>query len=222
MRGRRGVVSVTVTALAAVLLSGCGKPTERPLRPEQVTAFDELYAANCVGCHGVDGRRGVVSPLNDSAYLAFVSDRYLGEVIGRGVPGTPMPAFARAAGGTLTDGQVHALVDGMKHRWGRVSGSAERIEPTIDAPDPDRGHRAFGAFCARCHGADGRGASAGSVVDAAFLSLTSNQAMTTSIYAGHVEYGIRSTREYAPGQSVTPQEIADMVAWLATHRGHHE
>ena len=60
------------------LLTGCdqlpGKPTaqHRWMAPSQVVDFSQLYADNCAGCHGTDGRLGAALPLHDPLYLALV------------------------------------------------------------------------------------------------------------------------------------------------------
>ena len=95
--------AIVLASLAAVLLAGCdwmpGKPTEaeRPVLPDQVVSFDVLYGQHCAGCHGADGRFGAALALNDPLYLALVSDDRLTQIIGQGVPGTAMPAFAKSS-----------------------------------------------------------------------------------------------------------------------------
>src|SRR5262245_59760515 len=73
--------STTPFLVAVVLLAlatGCdrlpGKPTpeDRWKRATEVTDFSQLYALNCSGCHGADGRLGAARPLNDPLYLALV------------------------------------------------------------------------------------------------------------------------------------------------------
>src|SRR5262249_31150404 len=110
MRARRPAIAWLLCAGA--LVAGCGRPGEIEPRPDQMTDFAALYASNCAGCHGMNGRRGVAQPLNDPAYLSLVSDATLRNVIARGVPSTPMAAFGREAGGSLTAAQVNALVEG--------------------------------------------------------------------------------------------------------------
>ena len=51
------------TLLASLLFllgagAGCKIRTEEYLRPDQVTDFKTLYAENCSGCHGENGRLG--------------------------------------------------------------------------------------------------------------------------------------------------------------------
>ena len=88
----RGIALATLVIL--VLATGCdrlpGKPTpEERWRPAtEVTDFSQLYALNCAGCHGADGRLGAARPLNDPLYLALVSAATLRAMIAQGVPGT--------------------------------------------------------------------------------------------------------------------------------------
>src|SRR2546426_8526921 len=121
----RLIVTAAATLLIVGLSASCdrlpGKPNEaaRWKRPTEVVDFNHLYAQNCSGCHGADGRLGAARPLNDPLYLALVGEDTLRWVIARGVPGTSMPAFAQAAGGSLTDQQIDILVKEMRGRWAR-------------------------------------------------------------------------------------------------------
>jgi cytochrome c oxidase cbb3-type subunit III len=106
-------------AIAIALLAGCdpqGKPNpdDRPVPPKDVLNFEELFKRNCAGCHGADGDYGPAPPLRDSLFRAGVPERELERVISAGRPGTPMPAFALANGGTLTPQQVQVLVHTIK------------------------------------------------------------------------------------------------------------
>jgi mono/diheme cytochrome c family protein len=106
-------------ALVVTLLSGCdapGKPNsaDRPVPPEKVLEFATLYKTNCAGCHGADGEYGPAPPLNDSLFRSLVPAKDLERVVSAGRPGTPMPAFALANGGTLTAAQIRVLVYEIK------------------------------------------------------------------------------------------------------------
>ncbi len=213
-----------LTAIAA--LPACdrlpGRPTEaeRFVRPDAVTSFADLYAANCAGCHGDDGRGGAAQPLRDPLYLAVVPADALRRVIAEGVPGTMMPAFAAHHGGPLTDEQVGLLVDGMRSRWADPDGFVNTRLPrwTVSPGDVRRGARVFASACARCHGADGTGGSAGSVVDPWFLALSSDQALRTNVIAGRPDLGQPDFRTVDPSGPLNDRQIDDLVAWLASHR----
>jgi mono/diheme cytochrome c family protein len=221
--------ALLATLVLVIASAGCARPEESAVRPEDVMDFNTLFKTNCAGCHGTDGRQGVAQQLNDPLFLAVASDASLRDVISNGRPGTPMTAFARESGGLLTREQVQALVDGMKRSWGGTPPPADSPPPPYSedeaiakglAPgEATRGRSAFASYCARCHGADGKGGtSGGSVVDDSFLALTSSQSLRTTIIAGHAAQGISGWR-YAEGRPMTPQEISDLVAWLSTHRG---
>ena len=227
-RCRRAWLAVAIVTLFA----GCGKPLEPEVRPEQVMDFALLYERNCAGCHGIDGRQGAAQQLNDAVYLAIASDARIEQVVSRGVAGTSMLPFGKSSGGTLTDDQIRALVAGMRRHWeqpDRLSGvvlpaySAEDAVGRGSAPgDSDRGQQAYATHCARCHGPGGRGGSAGSIVDEAFLALTSDQALRTTVITGHAHESTAGWRGYAPGRPMSPQEISDVVAWIGSHRGRHD
>ena len=208
-------------AMAAVLC-GCRGPEEPAPRPEQVLDFKILFADNCAGCHGTDGSHGAARPLNDPLYQALANKDALRQTISSGRPGTPMPAFAKSAGGSLTDQQVEVLVDGMQTQWGKPAEFSSTALPPYRATEPgdaNRGAVVYQTYCARCHGPEGRGgANAASIVDASFLALASDQGLRTSVIAGRSDMGVPDWRSDVPGQPMKPQEISDVVAWLIAHR----
>lgn len=219
-------VLALIGALAAFWGTGCdrlpGRPdvAERYQRPTEIMDFATLYGQNCSGCHGAEGRLGPSRPLADPLYLAYAGAARLREIVAQGVAGTPMPAFAESAGGTLTDAQIAALVREIYERWGdaaRVKGVS--LPPYVASAAPTAGgDRAFAAFCAGCHGADGSGgAKGGSVVDPNFLAVVSDQMLRTSVVAGRTDLGMPDWRE-AGERPMTPQEIADVVAWMTARR----
>ena len=217
------------------LAMGCdrlpGKPTleERWMPTTEVTDFSQLYALNCSGCHGADGRLGAARPLNDPLYLALMSNESLREMIAQGVPGTAAPAFAQRIGGPLTDKQIDILIEGMRSRWGATESFKNVALPPYSSRnagakgsvpgDPQRGAVAYQTYCAQCHGKDGSGGpKGGSVINPAYLALISDQALRTTVIVGRSDLGMPDWRAYIPGQPMSAQEISDVVAWLASHR----
>lgn len=208
---------------AMVLLVGCGHPPEQYTLPDQVTDFSALYQANCAGCHGQDGRHGAARPLNDGLYLALIGKEKLREVIAQGVPNTAMPPFAQDQGGTLTEEQLSVLADEMQTRWAGTREFADITLPPYAANlgDVKQGEVAFRKNCASCHGEDGAGnleRKGGTAVDPAYLALVSDQSLRTTVIVGRSDQGIPNWRSYVADQAMTPQEISDVVAWLAAHR----
>src|SRR6266542_3855504 len=113
------ITPLFLALMSLVLTIACdrlpGKPDQaaRWKRPTEVMDFNQLYAQNCSGCHGAEGRLGAARPLNDPLYLALVNDETLQQVVAQGVPKTAMPAFVQQRGGNLTDDQIKVLVQGM-------------------------------------------------------------------------------------------------------------
>ena len=235
MSRRCAAYVIAAMALALLALVGCDampgrpRPADRPTLPSQVMGFVELYGQSCAGCHGTDGRLGAARPLHDPIYLALVPQDRLRTIIAQGVPGTAMPGFALAAGGPLTEAQLDALIQEMLKRWSRPLPSPDVPLPpyaatagaasALHAGDPEPGLKVYTEACASCHGADGKGgAKGGSVVDAAYLALVSDQALRTAVIAGRTDLGMPDWRAYIPGQPLTAQQISDVVAWLVSQR----
>ncbi len=218
-----------VAAVAAFLicvLAGCdslpGKPkeSERPINPSQVKSFAVLYGQNCAGCHGAGGSFGAATELANPTYQALVDDTTLTRIVSQGVAGTAMPPFAQNAGGYLSDAQIAILIDGMRRRW--KSGAPLKDAPPYAAAGGDsaRGAQVFAHSCASCHGPDAKGGprASGSIVDPSYLMLVSDQALRTLVIAGRRDLGHPDWREYPPGQPLTAQQVADVIAWLAAKR----
>jgi len=211
----------------ALALYGCGarfpgqpSPDDQIQRPDKVTSFTALYGANCAGCHGAEGRGGAAQALRDPLYLAIADDFTIRRVVRSGVPGTAMPAFAQSAGGMLTDAQIDAIVAGIRSSWAKPAAAGADLPPyaSPDTGDAKRGAGVYAAYCAACHGANGRGGKASSIVDGSFLALVSNQSLRTTVIVGRPELGAPDFRGNVAGKAMSAQEVSDVVAWLAAQR----
>jgi len=216
--------------LAAVFLicAGCsnlpGRPTPEsiPIDPDNVTDFNLLYGKNCSGCHGAELKNGAALSLGDPVYLAIADDVTLHKVVTNGIPGTSMPAFAKSAGGMLTDGQVDIIVRGIRQRYSRPDALAGVTPPpyvATESGDATRGAAVYDTFCASCHGPGGKGGGkASSIVDGSFLALLTDQELRTLVIVGRPDLGAPDWRNNVPGRPMSSQEISDVVAWLSAKR----
>ena len=215
-------------ALGMMLPSGCSSPPGQPrkaseiLAPSEVMEFRTLYAENCAGCHGTEGRGGAAIALADPVYLAIADDTALRKVIANGVRGTSMPAFAQSAGGMLTDKQIDVITREMRSRWSRpgiLDGANPPSYAAKSAGSVQHGEVVYGTYCASCHGPQGQGGPKGSAIsNDSFLALVSDQGLRTIVITGRRELGAPDWRGNVPGKPMSDQEITDVVAWLASRR----
>ena len=218
----------TVAAFSMTLLSACSAPHGRPTEdsedpaPSEIRDFKTLYAENCAGCHGTDGRGGAAVALADPVYLAIVDERSMRKVIANGVHGTSMPAFAQSAGGMLTDKQIDVLTCEIRSGWSRpgvLDGANPPSYAAKSSGDVQRGEASYRTYCSSCHGPQGQGGPKGSAItNDSFLALVSDQGLRTITIAGRPELGAPDWRGNVPGKPMSDQEITDVVAWLVSYR----
>lgn len=222
----RGLISFA--AVVALLAAGCRRFPGQPEGSADAgaargsSAFTIIYAQNCAGCHGTDGKGGPALALANPIYLALVPDASMQRTIATGVHGTMMPAFSIANGGILTDAEINVMVRGLKETWGQSGLGVVSEAPPYSSQltgNVQRGARSFTASCARCHGDSGEGGRrAGAVVDDSFLALVSDQGLRTTILAGRPDLGHPDWRGEGGIKPLTDQELTDIVAWLTSKR----
>jgi mono/diheme cytochrome c family protein len=215
-------------------LPGQPNPADKFKRPEEIKDFGKLFEQNCAGCHGADGKLGPAPPLNDPVFLAIVPDEVLRQTITKGRPGTPMPAFARTHGGTLTEDQVEILAAGLKLKW---QDPAKKIDaasyppyllPAGIAGQPEDGAKLFAVACATCHGDKGQGGKrddqpVGAINDWAFLSLCSDQVLRRYIITGRPDLGMpdckdMNWRKYPDFKPLTNNDVTALTNLLIEWR----
>lgn len=112
-----------------------------------------LFASNCGGCHGSDGRGGEHAPdIATASDVQRLADSDLIAIAKNGVVGTGMPAFGRLGQEKLT-----AIVQYLRTLQGRRS--------DIKLPGNPKGGEALffgGARCSECHMVNGKGGFIGS------------------------------------------------------------
>ncbi len=151
---------------AASARTGTGS---EPVRAPEPPAYQDLlaegakvYAASCFVCHGGvgdgngPGAANLSTPardFTDKDWMSSQSDGVFYTSIQRGVPGTPMPAFA----GRLSEREIWAVT-------AYIRGFSPKVELQTDADRAEgteaqrlRGRKVFEAQCAGCHGQQGLG-----------------------------------------------------------------
>lgn len=215
------ILATLAVLVGAACSSSSGRPGPPAVRPDQIADFAFLYAENCAGCHGYEGKGGASTALSDPTFLAIADDAAIRRTASNGVPGTPMPAFAQSAGGMLTGEQIDILVRGIRS-WARPGLLRDANPPPYSTQTPgdsQRGAEVYATFCSACHGPNGRGGTkASSIVDRSYLSLLSDQYLRTTVITGRPELGAPDWRGDVPGRPMSAQEVSDVVAWLSSQR----
>jgi cytochrome c oxidase cbb3-type subunit III len=217
---RPAVLLAGCATAANLILAGCrpapGHPPPARLNPDQVIDFHALYGQNCAACHGANGQNGPAIDLANPEYQALIDDAMLRKWISNGMAGTEMPAFAQSAGGMLTDAQIDALIKGMRREWSMPDAFAGAVPPPYAQSGPgdvQRGEQAYQARCASCHAASPQ-----QITSPDYLALVGDQALRTILIAGRPDIGQPDWRHLRAGAPLSGQDVADIVAYLASLR----
>src|SRR5262249_5622602 len=144
------------------------------------------------------------------------------KVVTNGIAGTSMPAFAKSAGGMLTDDQIDVIIHGIRERYAKPNALAGVTLPpysTAEHGDASRGAAVYATFCSSCHGPGCKsGSKASSIGDRTFLAPPSDQEPRTLVIVGRPDPGAPDWRNDVPGKPMSAQEISDVVAWLSAQR----
>jgi len=179
-------------------------------RAAAVKAGRDLYADNCVACHGANGDGKVGPALNSRELLKMTADPTFFSLIRTGVPGTVMPAWGQTFGGPFTDEQTSQLVAFIR-AW---EPTAPQIAPIVVEPDPVRGATIFANTCFTCHGENGKGTTrAPAINDPARLKEFDDVWYRNTISHGRPAKGMPTW-----GTVLSPMQINDLVALLAAWR----
>ncbi len=168
----------------------------------------QLFAANCVACHGADGLgTGIAPALNDPLVREKTADD-ITRVITYGNTGTLMAGWSNV----LTTDEINALAT-LVGRWDEIPLGTI---PAPDVPIPVTeesialGSQLFSANCSRCHGPEGQGTPrAPSLNVKSFLTDTSDQAMQQI-----VTLGVPGTAMPSWGDRMMDAEIQAIVGFI--------
>lgn len=170
----------------------------------------DLYAENCVACHGENGGGEVGPALNSRQLLGMATDELLVSLIRTGVPGSLMPAWGQTFGGPFTDEQVTQIVAFIRS-W---EPTAPDIAPVVEEPDPERGAAIYARTCFICHDEDGSGAH----LAPALNDMERLQQLDDAWYRNTISRGRPAKGMPTWGTVLSPAQINDLVALLAAWR----
>jgi mono/diheme cytochrome c family protein len=167
-----------------------------------------LYAQECVACHGPDGLGSSLAPaLNDPAVRATPLDE-LEQILRNGVAGTLMAGWENV----LSDEEIAAAL-ALIEQWDQVPTGAIP-EPDLPVPVTEEslalGETLYATNCSRCHGPEGQGTQrAPSLNVKGYLGSTSDLALEQII-----TLGVPDTAMPAWGDRMSAAEIQAIVGFL--------
>jgi mono/diheme cytochrome c family protein len=210
-------------ALMVLLALGLGwlAPAMAQSGDEALEEGAQLYAENCLVCHGDQGQGRVGATLAKN-WPSIRPDLTIRAVIADGVPGSPMPAWSQAQGGLFSDSQIDALVayilsweTGEPFKY--VPASTPTARPTLIAPpevtgNPNRGGVLFDENCSVCHGANGEGR-IGATLARSWSGVRPELEIRT-IIANGVGGSTMPAWSQTNGGPLSDQDIADLTAFV--------
>jgi cytochrome c oxidase cbb3-type subunit 3 len=221
-------------AAGATTMTGCDTTGERaPLRARSQTRISgdhvavtaeriqdgaELFARNCVKCHGEDagGRVGVGPSLKSETFLAAASDKMLLATIADGREGTTMTPWKL----TLDTSAREALVAYIRSL---TPHTPVKLDESPIRGDAEAGKPIFDGICARCHGRSGAGyvelSSGTGIGRRGFLSNASDGFLRYMIVHGKSQTQMRGFDGdgAAVVANLDDQQVEDVIAYLRAH-----
>ncbi len=171
----------------------------------------QLYAANCVACHGANGKGTALAPaLNDPQVRGNRTAEQLTKTITLGSPATLMAGWNQR----LKPEQIADLVL-LVQRWDALPANAIPEPPAqpivVTQKILDTGKTLFAQNCSWCHGTAGQGTRRAPAlnVQSFFQKVTSDAAMIQI-----VTNGVPNTAMPAWGTRLSGSEIEAVVAFV--------
>jgi mono/diheme cytochrome c family protein len=168
----------------------------------------QLYAENCVACHGPDGTGTALAPALNDPDVRAQETADLQRVLSLGSSGTLMAGWQKS----LLPEEMDALLALIK-RWDEVPSGAIPAPETpvaVTAESLALGQDLYSSSCSRCHGPDGQGTQRAPALNVkSFLEETPDLAIQQII-----TLGVPGTAMPAWGDRLTDAEIQAVVGFV--------
>ncbi|HKZ51432.1 MAG TPA: c-type cytochrome [Dehalococcoidia bacterium] len=170
---------------------------------ELASAGEKLYMGNCARCHGEQGNRIPIAPLNAKGFLDTKTDADLVKIIdeGQGI----MPGLAKDRGGPLSDRDITAVVSYLRYV----------VEAQV-ARTVSRGREIYVGQCLMCHGATGDRIPSVALASGANLNKIGDGAIISAINEGN---GVMPAFGSGKGGALAITDIAALLAYLKASSG---
>jgi mono/diheme cytochrome c family protein len=175
----------------------------------------ELFAQNCVACHGPFGEGGpnparagdIIAPISSAEFLQTRDDATLAAIIAQGQPTFGMSPFGETYGGPLGPDEIDALVAFVR---GWESNPPVTLPPDV-APSSQAvtGKQVFSEVCTQCHGPEGEGLIGPALRDPSFQAANTDQQIFDTINLGHA-----ATPMIGWGEILSAEQIQQLVEYI--------
>ena len=223
----------TVLIFATLLIAWIREPSRQVIAAEEYEAIaiseaTDIYAENCVVCHGASGEGvGVYPALVDAGTM---DEDTLFKTIERGRYDTQMAAYGLNEGGILTDSQIDNIVTLIQNaNWQSVSLRVDELGLTppelIVAPIPDEtlqlvstlsngellttGLTVYAENCTSCHGVNAEGTTLAPPLNTPEIQATDGFELTRLIVEG-----VPGTLMAGWDNALTDTEVSSLVVLL--------
>lgn len=201
------------------------------LRTTQIADGVDLYAAQCVTCHGAAGEGLAAFPPLSGDAVRLMDEDTLFRTIERGRYNTAMAAFGVDEGGILTQMEIASLVTLIQDGpWDAVAMRVEALGRTppelVAAEVPEAllvqvaalpggdvlaaGLTTYAETCSACHGANGEGSALAPALNSAELRARLTDADVTRI----ITQGVPGTLMSAWERSLTTPQLDGLTALI--------
>ena len=191
----------------------------------------DLYAENCVACHGASGEGLGAYPALANQGIQTMDAEVLTKIIERGRYSTAMAAFGVDEGGLFTNAQIDSLVTLLLYgNWQYVDArvaelgltppeitamevSEETLLAVRDLPDGTTladGMTLYAENCAACHGANGEGTGLAPALNSDELRGRLSGDDITRI----VQQGVPGTLMASWNAALSPDQVASITTFL--------
>lgn len=201
------------------------------LQAEAIVEGMDLYAQNCVICHGAGGEGLGAYPALASPGVQGMDPADLVNVVERGRYNTAMAAYGVAEGGILSSAQITALVTLIQHGdWNLVEARVAALgltPPTLEIVEVSEemlqavslleggesmtaGLTLYAENCAACHGANGEGTTLAPALNSAEVRTRLDDTAMTRI----IVQGVPGTLMAAWNAALSDEQVTELVTFL--------
>lgn len=225
------VVIAAVLGLITFTEPGRIEAAQAEQRRADIAAATDLYAENCVLCHGAAGEGVVAMPPLDSDGLREMDTDELAAIIAEGRYNTAMAAWSQDAGGIFTDMEIRQIATLIQAgNWGIVANrvdalglnpptavqvevSEEMLVSVASLPGGEQlsgGLTLYAANCAACHGANAEGTTIAPALNSEELRTRLDDAGLSRL----IQEGVPGTLMAGWNMALDGEQIASLVALI--------